>query len=147
DGVGSVSLFGLREYSMRVWLDPERLAYLNLTPGDIVRALREQTLQVASGVIGQPPVPTGGAYQLSVNTLGRLLEADQFAGIVVKTGADGRVTRVRDLARFELGAPDYGVNSFLDNEPAVAIAIAQRPGSNALATSDAVERTMAELSK
>jgi multidrug efflux pump len=147
DGVGSVNLFGLREYSMRVWLDPERLAYLSLTPGDVVRALREQNLQVASGVIGQPPVPTGNAYQLSVNTLGRLLEADQFADIVVKTGADGRVTRVRDVARIELGARDYGVNSFLDNEPAVAIAVSQRPGSNALATSDAVEHTMAQLSK
>src|SRR5262249_5006042 len=78
DGVGAVNLSGLREYSMRVWLDPERLAYLNLTPGDVVGALREQNLQVASGVIGQPPVPTGNAYQLSVNTLGRLLEADQF---------------------------------------------------------------------
>jgi len=147
DGVGAVNLFGLREYSMRVWLDPERLAYLNLTPGDVVGALREQNLQVASGVIGQPPVPTGNAYQLSVNTLGRLLEADQFADIVVKTSTDGRVTRVRDVARIELGARDYGVNSYLDNQPAVAMAIAQRPGSNALATSDAIEHTMAELSK
>ena len=147
DGVGAVTLFGLREYSMRVWLDPERLAYLNLTPGDVVGALREQNLQVASGVIGQPPVPAGNAYQLSVNTLGRLLEADQFADVIVKTGADGRVTRVRDVARIELGARDYTVNSYLNNQPAVAMAIAQRPGSNALATADAIEHTMAELSK
>jgi len=147
DGVGQVSLFGLREYSMRVWLDPERLAYLNLTPGDIVRALREQNLQVASGVIGQPPVPTGNAYQLSVNTLGRLFEPDQFADVIVKTGADGRVTRVRDLARIELGARDYTVNSYLDNQPAVAMAVLQRPGSNALATSNAIEAEMARLAK
>ena len=147
DGVGSVNLLGLREYSMRVWLDPDRLSYLNLTPGDVVRALREQNLQVASGVIGQPPVPPGNAYQLSVNTLGRLLEADQFADVIVKTGADGRVTRVRDVARIELGARDYTVNSYLDNKSAVAMAVAQRPGSNALATADAIERTMAELSK
>jgi hydrophobe/amphiphile efflux-1 (HAE1) family protein len=147
DGVGSVNLFGLREYSMRVWLDPERLAYLNLTPGDVVRALREQNLQVASGVIGQPPVPTGNAYQLSVNTLGRLLEADQFADVVVKTGTDGRITRVRDVARIELGARDYTVNSYLDNQPAVAMAVSQRPGSNALATADAIEHTMNELAK
>src|SRR5215468_10735100 len=147
EGVGQVSLFGLREYSMRVWLDPERLAYLNLTPGDVVRALREQNLQVASGVIGQPPVPKGNAYQLSVNTLGRLLEADQFAEIIVKTGADGRVTRVRDVSRIELGARDYSVNSYLNNQPAVAMAVLQRPGSNALATADAIERTMHELSK
>src|SRR5215468_6866639 len=147
DGVGSVTLFGLREYSMRVWLDPERLAYLNLTPGDVVAALREQNVQVASGVIGQPPVPPGGAYQLSVNTLGRLLEADQFADVIVKTGADGRVTRVRDVARIELGARDYTVNSYLDNQPAVAMAILQRPGSNALATADAVEAAMKSLAK
>ncbi len=147
DGVGSVTLFGLREYSMRVWLDPERLAYLNLTPGDVVNALREQNLQVASGVIGQPPVPQGNAYQLSVNTLGRLLEADQFADVIVKTGTDGRVTRVRDVARIELGARDYTVNSYLDNQPAVAMAVLQRPGSNALATADAIEATMAQLSK
>jgi hydrophobe/amphiphile efflux-1 (HAE1) family protein len=147
DGVGQVSLFGLREYSMRVWLDPERLAYLNLTPGDVVTALRNQNLQVASGVIGQPPVPTGNAFQLSVNTLGRLLEPDQFADVIVKTGADGRVTRVRDVARIELGARDYSVNSYLDNKPAVAMAVLQRPGSNALATADAIERTMTQLSK
>jgi multidrug efflux pump len=147
DGVGQVSLFGLREYSMRVWLDPERLAYLNLTPGDVVTALRDQNLQVASGVIGQPPVPTGNAFQLSVNTLGRLLEPDQFADVIVKTGADGRITRVRDVARIELGARDYSVNSYLDNQPAVAMAVLQRPGSNALATADAIERTMTQLSK
>ncbi len=147
DGVGDVSLFGLREYSMRVWLDPQRLAHLGLAPGDVVRALREQNLQVASGVIGQPPVPTGSAYQLSVNTLGRLLDAEQFEEVVLKTGDDGRITRVRDVARIELGARDYAVNSYLDNQPAVAMAIAQRPGSNALATADAIERTMQELSR
>ena len=147
DGVGDVHLFGLREYSMRVWLDPQRLAHLGLAPGDIVRALREQNLQVASGVIGQPPLPTGNAFQLSVNTLGRLLEAEQFEDVVVKTGADGRIIRVRDVARIELGARDYAVNSYLDNQPAVAMAIAQRPGSNALATADAIQRTMQELSR
>src|SRR5262249_44004576 len=147
EGVGQVSLFGLREYSMRLWLAPQRLAYLNLTPGDVVGALREQNLQVASGVIGQPPVPTGNAYQLSVNTLGRLLEPDQFADVIVKTGADGRVTRVRDVARIELGARDYTVNSYLDNQPAVAMAVSQRSGWSALATAEAIDRTMAQLSK
>jgi hydrophobe/amphiphile efflux-1 (HAE1) family protein len=147
DGVGDVTPFGLREYSMRVWLDPEKLAHLWLTPGDVVRALREQNLQVASGVIGQPPVPTGSDYQLTVNTLGRLLEPGQFEEVILKTGADGRVTRVRDVARIELGARDYAVNSYLDNQPAVAMAIAQRPGSNALATAEGVERSIEELSK
>jgi hydrophobe/amphiphile efflux-1 (HAE1) family protein len=146
DGVGDVTAFGLREYSMRAWLDPERLAHLTLTPGDVVRSLQEQNLQVASGVIGQPPVPSGVDYQLSVNTLGRLLEPEQFGNIVLKTGADGRVTKVKDVARIELGARDYSVNSYLNNEPAVALAIAQRPGSNALATAEGVEQTIEELS-
>ncbi len=147
DGVGEVTMFGLREYSMRVWLDPGRMTSRDLAASDVVAALQSQNIQVASGVIGQPPVPAGHAFQIQVTTLGRLLEPEQFENIIVKTGADGRVTRVRDVARIELGARDYSVNSYLNNEPAVAMAVAQRPGSNALATSDAVERTMKELSK
>jgi hydrophobe/amphiphile efflux-1 (HAE1) family protein len=147
DGVGDVTLFGLREYSMRIWLDPERMSSRNLTASDVVGALREQNVQVASGVIGQPPLPDGTALQLPVTTLGRLLTPEQFENIVVKRGPDGRITRVRDVARIELGARDYAVNSYLDNKAAVAMAIAQRPGSNALATAEAVERTMDELSR
>ncbi len=147
DGVGDVNAFGLREYSMRVWLDPERLAHLGLTPGDVLAALREQNIQVASGVIGQPPVPTGQDYQLTVNTLGRLLEPDQFEQVIVKTGDEGRIVRVGDVARIEMAARDYAVNSYLNNEPAVALAIAQRPGSNALATSEGVQAVMRELSE
>ena len=147
DGVGDVSLFGLREYSMRIWLDPERLAARSLTTSDVVGALREQNVQVASGIIGQPPVPRGEAFQLPVTTLGRLLTPEQFEQVVIKTGEDGRIIRVRDVARIELGARDYAVNSYLDNQPAVAIAILQRPGSNALATADAVDETMKALSK
>ncbi|MBX3023627.1 efflux RND transporter permease subunit [bacterium] len=145
DGVGDVNLFGLREYSMRIWLDPERLASRNLTTGDVVAALREQNIQVASGIIGQPPVPAGEAFQLPVVTLGRLLTPEQFEQVVIKSGEDGRLIRVRDVARIELGARDYAVNSYLNNQPAVAIAILQRPGSNALATADAIEATMREL--
>lgn len=147
DGVGDVNLFGLREYSMRIWIDPDRLAHVSLTPGDVVRALREQNIQVASGVIGQPPTSKGNDYQLSVNILGRLLTPEQFANIIVKTGEDGRVTRIRDIARIELGARDYAVTSYLDNQPAVAVAIAQRPGSNALSTAEGVERTIEDLSR
>ncbi|MGH7820870.1 MAG: efflux RND transporter permease subunit, partial [Candidatus Binatia bacterium] len=147
DGVGDVTVFGLREYSMRVWLDPERLASRSLTTSDVVQALRAQNVQVASGTIGQPPVPAGGAFQLSVNTLGRLLAPEEFDEIVVKTGADGRLTRLGDVARIELGARDYAVNSYLDNQPAVGMGIFQRPGSNALATAEAIERTMEELSR
>jgi multidrug efflux pump len=146
DGVGDVNLFGLREYSMRVWLDPQRLASRSMAASDVIQALREQNVQVASGIVGQQPVPSGHAFQLPVTTLGRLNTAEEFENIVVKTGADGRITRVRDVARIELGARDYSVNSYLDNQPAVAMAITQRPGSNALATADAVERTMKELS-
>ncbi|HZA53906.1 MAG TPA: efflux RND transporter permease subunit, partial [Candidatus Udaeobacter sp.] len=147
DGVGDITLFGLREYSMRVWLDPERLASLNLTAGDVTQALREQNVQVAAGVLGQPPVPQGNAHQLNVNALGRLLEEEQFGEIVIKTGANGRITRLRDVARLELGARDYAVNSYLDGQPAVAMVVAQRPGSNALATSTSIRKTMAELSE
>jgi multidrug efflux pump len=147
DGVGDVTLFGLREYSMRVWLDPNRLASLSLTTSDIVQSLREQNVQVASGVIGQPPVPRGVSLQLPVTTLGRLLQPEQFENIILKRSRDGRITRLRDVARIELGARDYAVNSYLGNQPAVAMVIAQRPGSNALATADEVERTMTELAR
>src|SRR2546428_647430 len=147
EGVGDVNLCGLREYSMRVWLDPGRLASRNIATSDVVGALREQNVQVASGAVGQAPVPAGHAFQLPVTTLGRLREPEEFENIIVKTGADGRITRVRDVARIELAARDYSVNSYLDNQPAVAMAIAQLPGSNALATADAVEGTMEELSR
>ncbi len=146
EGVGDVTPFGLREYSMRIWLDPERLTHLAMTPGDVLHSLREQNVQVASGVIGQPPLPGKADFQLTVNTLGRLVDPAQFGDIIVRTGQDGRVVRVRDVARIELGAKDYSVNSYLNNQPAVAMVIAQRPGSNALATADAVAATMASLS-
>jgi NodT family efflux transporter outer membrane factor (OMF) lipoprotein len=147
EGVGDITVFGLREYSMRVWLDPERVASLNLTASDVVQALREQNVQVAAGVLGQAPVPQGNAHQLNVNALGRLLDEGQFGEIVIKTGTDGRITRLRDVARVELGARDYAVNSYLDGKPAVAMVVFQRPSSNALATSTSVRKTMAELSQ
>jgi multidrug efflux pump len=146
EGVGNVTLFGLREYSMRVWLDPERIASFNLTAGDVVQALREQNIQVAAGVIGQPPAPQGNAYQININTLGRLFDEEQFGEIVIKSGADGRITRMRDVARVELGARDYSANSYLDGNPALGIGIFQLPGSNALATATAIRKTMADLS-
>ncbi len=147
EGVGDVMIVGLREYSMRVWLDPERLAHLSMTPGDVVRSLQEQNVQVASGVIGQPPVPGGNDFQLSVNTLGRLSDPQQFGEVVVRSGTDGRVVRVKDVARIELGARDYTTVGALDNKPATAFIVAQRPGSNALATAEIVESTMERMSK
>jgi hydrophobe/amphiphile efflux-1 (HAE1) family protein len=144
DGVGDVNIIGLREYSMRIWLDPEKLSHLSMTPTDVIQSLQEQNIQVASGVIGQRPVPDGGAFQLSVNTLGRLIEPEQFENIIVRTGDDGRVVRVSDVARIELGARDYSSEGRLDNQPAVAIIVAQRPGSNSLATAERVEALMRE---
>ncbi|MDD5198768.1 MAG: multidrug efflux RND transporter permease subunit [Terrimicrobiaceae bacterium] len=146
DGVGQVNVFGGREYSMRIWLDPERLSNLNLTATDVVNALSEQNVQVAAGVIGQPPVPKGRAFQLTVTTLGRLKDPEQFADVVVKTGDNGRIVKVRDVARVELAALDYSVNSYLGGKPAVALAVQQRPGSNALATAEAVRRAIKDLS-
>ncbi|MBA4031424.1 MAG: hydrophobe/amphiphile efflux-1 family RND transporter, partial [Planctomyces sp.] len=147
DGVGDVQQFGLREYSMRVWLDPEKLSHLSLTSGDVIQAMQGQNVQVASGVVGQPPAPKGADFQLPVNTLGRLADPAQFENIIVRTGEDGRVIRVKDIARIELGARDYSVNSYLDNKPAVAMVIALRPGANALATAEGVQATIKDLSK
>ncbi len=145
DGVAKVNIFGAREYSMRVWLDPERLANYDLSAADIVSALQTQNVQVASGSLAQPPAPTGMAFQLIVNTQGRFTEAEQFGNVIVKSGEGGRVVRVKDVARVELGARDYLTNSYFNGEPAVAMVISQRPGSNALATADALKKTFAEL--
>jgi hydrophobe/amphiphile efflux-1 (HAE1) family protein len=147
DGVGDVRIFGARDYSMRVWIDPEKAATLGLTAGDVVTALRAQNVQVASGVLNQPPVPDPGAFQLNIETQGRLVDPRQFANIIVKTDPDGRVTRIRDIARVELGAQDYGANAYLDERQAAAMLIFQRPGSNALATADRLITTMKELSR
>ena len=136
DGVGDVRIFGARDYAMRIWLDPEKVASRNLTAGEVVAALRAQNVQVASGVLNQPPVPEQGAFQLNVETLGRLVDPRQFDNIVVKTDEDGRVTRLDDIARVELAAQDYTANGYLDERPAVPLLVFQRPGSNALETSD-----------
>src|SRR4051795_13427091 len=145
DGVGDVQVFGARDYAMRIWLDPDLIASRGLTPGEIVAALRSQNVQVASGVLNQPPVPVQGAFQLNVETLGRLVDARQFANILIRTDPDGRVTRIRDVARVELGAQDYTTSGYLDRRPAVPLLIFQRPGSNALATAERVRQTIAQL--
>ncbi len=147
DGVGNVTIFGARDYSMRIWLDPDKLAVRNLTAGDVLTALRGQNVQVAAGVINQPPVPKPGAFQYNVETQGRLTTPEQFGSIIVKTDDQGRVTRVRDIARVELGAADYNRSGYLDERVAIPLGIFQRPGSNALATATLVQNTMAELSK
>ena len=144
-GVGDVTVFGARDYSMRIWLDPEKLASRNMTASDVVRAIREQNLQVAAGTIGQPPVSSGQDFQLTISTQGRLLDEQQFGDIIIKQGAQGQVTRIRDVARVELAARDYSVASQLSGKPAAALVIFQLPGSNAIDTSDAVRAKLAEL--
>jgi hydrophobe/amphiphile efflux-1 (HAE1) family protein len=147
DGVGDVRLFGSRDYAMRVWIDPGRAAALNLTAGEIVAALRAQNVQVAAGTLGQPPYNQGNAFQLSVETQGRLADPAQFAQVVVRTDPDGRQVRVSDVARVELGAQDYASNTYLSGQPTVIAAVFQRPGSNALAAAEMVSAEMETMSK
>ncbi|MFL4985267.1 MAG: efflux RND transporter permease subunit [Xanthobacteraceae bacterium] len=147
DGVGDTIVFGARDYAMRVWLDPARVQARGLTASDVVSALRAANVSVAAGAINQPPATSPGGFEIAVQTLGRLANPDQFNDIVVATDPDGRVTRVRDIARVELGAQDYKRNAYLDNQVATAIGIFQRPGSNALATAASVLGTMDELAK
>jgi multidrug efflux pump len=146
-GVGSIIIFGARDYSMRIWLDPEKVAARNLTADDVVNAIREQNVQVAAGQVGAPPIGKGLSFQYIVNAQGRLADEKQFGDIVVKTGTDGQVTRVRDIARVELAALDYSMNSKLDGKPTASIAIFQLPGSNSIKTSDAVHQAMEEMAK
>jgi hydrophobe/amphiphile efflux-1 (HAE1) family protein len=147
DGVGNVLVFGARDYSMRVWLDPARVAARNLTGGEVVLALRAANLQVAAGAINQAPAISPGAFTLSVQTLGRLSSPEEFENIVIRAEPGGSVTRLRDVARVELGAQDYTLNAYLNNKNATALGIFQRPGSNALATSDAIIAQMEQLKK
>src|SRR5579864_5815986 len=117
EGVGDVTILGQQDYSMRVWLDPDKLQSRNLTVGDVIRVLREQNVQVAAGQVGQPPVPTGQDFQYTLSTLGRLVDADQFANIILKTGLEGEVTYLRDVSRTELGARNQDTLSRLDRRP------------------------------
>jgi hydrophobe/amphiphile efflux-1 (HAE1) family protein len=147
DGVGDTVILGARDYSMRVWLDPAKVQSRGLTPSDVVTALRAANVQVAAGAINQPPATSPGGFQVAVQTLGRLTSPDQFSDIIVATDPDGRVTRVRDIARVELGSDVYTTNAYLDGKVATALLIYQRPGSNALATAAAVLQTMKDLSR
>jgi multidrug efflux pump len=147
EGVGQVALLGQQDYSMRLWLNPEKLAARELTSGDVVQALREQNVQVAAGQIGQPPVPSGLDFQYTMSTAGRLVAPEEFAKIVVKTGKQGQLTRVRDIGRVELGARSQDQTCTLDGKPSVGLGVFQIPGSNAVATAEAVREKMEELRK
>ncbi len=146
NGVGSITVFGSRDYAMRIWLDPDRLQSLGLTAQDVVIALQGQNVQVASGVLNQPPVSDPRAFQIAVQTLGRLADVNEFSNVVVKR-TPVAVVRLRDVATVELAAQDYSSNSYLNRDPAVALAVFQRPGSNALATAQSVIDTMSTLSR
>ncbi|MCW0200591.1 MAG: efflux RND transporter permease subunit [Rhodanobacter thiooxydans] len=145
DGVGDVQIFGAGEYSMRVWLDPQKLAQRSLTTGDVINAIREQNVQVAAGALNAPPGPGNAAFQLNINTRGRLVSEDDFRNIIVRTDARGGVTHLGDVAKVDLGSNNYALRSLLDNKPAVALPIFARPGSNAIQISDEVRATMAQL--
>ncbi|SNS96743.1 efflux RND transporter permease subunit [Pseudomonas segetis] len=147
DGVGDVQLFGLGNYSLRVWLDPNKVASRNLTATDVVNAIREQNRQVAAGSLGAPPTAGDNSFQLSINTQGRLVTEEEFENIIIRAGENGEITRLRDIARVELGSSKYALRSLLNNKPAVAIPVFQRPGSNAIDISDSVRARMAELKK
>ncbi|SHN05353.1 efflux RND transporter permease subunit [Roseibium suaedae] len=144
-GVGQVQVFGSGDYSMRIWVDPQKAAEHNLAASDITTAIRQQNVQAAAGIIGASPNLSSVDMQLSVNAQGRLQTPEEFGNIIVKTGESGQVTRLRDVARVELGAADYSLRSLLDGKPAVAVPVFQAPGSNAIAISDAVVETMNEL--
>ncbi|MGK5046335.1 efflux RND transporter permease subunit [Janthinobacterium sp. GB4P2] len=143
-GVSDVLVWGAGEYSMRLWLDPNLIAARGLTAGEVIAAVREQNVQVAAGSVGQSP-DSSAAFQVTVNTLGRLTDEEQFGDIIIRTGAEGQVTRLRDVARIEMGADAYALRSLLDGEPAVALQIIQSPGANALDVSQAVRATMQRL--
>ncbi|QUT06423.1 multidrug efflux RND transporter permease subunit [Sphingobium phenoxybenzoativorans] len=147
-GVGGIQAFGARDYNMRIWIDPDLASARNMTVDEITTAIRSQNAQVAAGSVGQPPFNAAGtAFQLNIQTKGRLTTPEEFGQIIVKRDSQGRLTRLRDVARIELGAQDYLINSYVDGKPSIGIPITQLPGSNALETADAVRTEMASLAK
>ena len=145
-GVGDITIFGVRDYSMRLWLDPDKLASRNLTVGDVVKAVQEQNVQVAAGLVGGPPLKAGSSqFQYTMNVEGRLTDPSQFANMVINVGLDGRITQFKDIGRAELAAADYSTGMTFDGRPAVAIAVFQLPGSNAIQTADAIYAKLKDL--
>ncbi len=144
-GVGDLTYLGQRDYSMRIWIDPQKMAFRSMTAADVVTAINQQNAQVAAGRLGQPPVATGQVFQYTISTLGRLIDVNQFADMILKTDAQGRVVRLRDVAQVELGAREYDQNCTMDGQPSVALSVYQRPGSNALETARLVREKMDEL--
>ena len=147
-GVGDITIFGVRDYAMRLWLDPDKLAARSMTVGDVVNAVREQNVQVAAGIVGGPPLPPGTTqFQYTMNVQGRLSSPEQFAEMIVNVGQNGRTTQLRDVGRVELAAADYSTAMTFDGRPAVALAMFQLPGSNSIQTANAIYKKMEELKK
>jgi multidrug efflux pump len=146
-GAGDVQVFGSGDYAMRIWLNPDKIAARNLTASDVVSAIREQNVQVAAGAIGQQPVSSPVGFELQINAKGRLVSAEEFGRIIVKTGPNGEKTQLKDIARIELSADSYALRSLLNNKTAVALPIFQTPGANALQLSSDVRKTMEQLKK
>src|SRR6185312_324294 len=146
-GVGNVNVFGVGQYSMRIWMDPNQLQARGLVPEDVIRAIKQQSQQVTAGQVGMPPAGEGQNFQYTIDIAGRLSDPEQFGNISVKTDAGGRITRVRDVARVELGAQTYSQTLKLNGQQAAGIAIYQTPEANALAVAAAVRAKMEELSK
>src|SRR6266436_4577804 len=146
-GVGEIQQFGSGDYAMRVWLDPDKVASRGLTAGDVVRAIQEQNLQVSAGQLGAEPIKGGADFLIAINAQGRLRSTEEFGNVVLKTGANGEVVRLADVAHIELGGSDYTIRTQLDNYPTAILAVFQAPGANSLATRDAVIAKMKELSK
>ena len=145
EGVGDLLVMGQQDYSMRVWLDPDKLASRNLTIGDVIKVLREQNVQVAAGQLGQPPVPKGQDFQFTLTTLGRLVEPEQFASVILKTDSGGEITYLKDVSRSELGARSEDLMARLDRKPSSGLAVYLLPGANALDTADRIKARMREL--
>jgi hydrophobe/amphiphile efflux-1 (HAE1) family protein len=145
--MGQVRVFGAGDYAMRIWLDPAKVAARNLTAAEVVQAVQQQNVQVSAGILGGPPVSEQVPFQLTINTQGRLLDEEEFGAVVIRTGREGQLTRLRDVARIELAAQDYALRSGLDNAPAVAIPVFLLPGGNALQLAERVRATMEELSQ
>jgi hydrophobe/amphiphile efflux-1 (HAE1) family protein len=146
-GVGDVQLFGARDYAMRVWLDPDKVAAYGLNASEVLAALRAQNVQVSAGILNQPPAPGGAAYQLNVQALGRLSKPEQFGDIIVKADGQGRVTRIRDIGRVEIGAADYGSTAYMDRSNGLPLLVFAQPGANSLAVEHEVLATMQSLKK
>jgi hydrophobe/amphiphile efflux-1 (HAE1) family protein len=144
-GVGDLALFGVRDYSMRLWLDPAQLAQRNVTAGDFLDAIREQNVQVAAGIIGGPPLAGMAQFQYTANAQGRLVTPEEFEQIIVKTGRTGSLTTVKDVARVELGAADYSAATYFNGMPTIGIAVFQLPGSNSIETANAIYAKLEEL--